>query len=108
MKTLLAVAVLAAGAAAIGAPASGQQPTSSEPAPNICVLFQQQRSGSRRICLSASEWQQRLGRDWRQYLSGRTVDDDLALLGTLTRSRSEPVLRDGCMACREMPPPRQD
>lgn len=107
MKALLALAVLFTGSAAVAAPADAESPSSSE-ASRICVLFQQERGPSRRICLTASEWQARFGPDWRQHLSGRNVEDDLALLGTLTRPRSEPVLRDDCMRCIRVDPPRLD
>jgi hypothetical protein len=59
-------------------------------------VFPHPRSSARRICLTESRWQQRLGPDWRQILTGRNVEDDMDALGP--RTRSNPRLPPG--ACR--------
>ena len=106
MKALFLLAVVMAGAPAFAAPAGDPQASGADQGPRVCALFRHARDGSRRICLAPSEWQDRLGPDWRQVLTGRNYEDDMAALGPRTRDR--PVLPPDCFRCREMPPPRSD
>lgn len=86
MRSLVLLAVAVTGAPALVASA-GEARASSRPGPEtVCALFQQRRSGARRICLTTSAWQDRLGPDWRQILTGRNAEDDLDALGPRTRS----------------------
>ena len=105
MKLLLVLATLIGGAPAFAEPAANIH-YGDAPATRICALFPHRRDGSRRICLTATQWQARLGPDWRQLLTGRNAEDDLAVLGPRTRAR--PELPPDCLVCPQMPPPRTD
>ena len=84
MRSLVLLAVVVTGVPALAASAGDAQASSR--AETVCALFQQRRSGARRICLTTSAWQDRLGPDWRQILTGRNAEDDLDALGPRTRS----------------------
>jgi hypothetical protein len=105
MKFLLVPALLMSGAAASAASAESAL-FASEPATRICALSQQRRDGSRRICLTPSQWQARLGPDWRQVLTGRNAEDDVATLAPRTRLRAE--RRPDCLTCPRREPLRTD
>jgi hypothetical protein len=86
MKALVLLAVVVTGAPALAASAGDAQALALSRAERVCAVFQQRRSGARRICLTTSAWQDRLGPDWRQILTGRNAEDDLDALGPRTRS----------------------
>ena len=106
MRSFLILAIAMTGAPALAAPAANLQVSDSQTAPRICARFEQRRSGSRRICLMAHQWQALLGPDWRQVIASRNGDEDLAAVGARTRPR--PELPEECRICRHFSPPRSD
>jgi hypothetical protein len=106
MRLLLILAVMTTGAPALAAPETGLQVSDTQTAPRVCARFEQRRSGSRRICLMAHQWQVLLGPDWRQLIASRNADEDMAAIGARTRPRPEPP--EECMVCRHVSPPRSD
>ncbi len=95
MKSLVLLAVVVTGAPALAASAGEARASSLSRAERVCAVFQQRRAGARRICLTTSAWQDRLGPDWRQILTGRNAEDDLDALGP--RTRSNPRLPRGAL-----------
>ena len=97
MKAILVLAVAVTGAPVLALSAGGAHAASAS-AERVCALFPQRRTSARRICLSVSAWQDRLGPDWRQILTGRNAEDDFDALGP--RLRSNPRLpRNACRGC---------
>lgn len=98
MKSLIIVALLATSAPAFAADsASGNQAGASRDR-RVCTRVDR-RGGSRvaqqRVCLTASEWRERLGADWRQNLAGlRSYEEDMDAI--LTRNQrfetAQPIL----------------
>jgi hypothetical protein len=81
MKALIVLALAATAGPAIAAGSGDRDEASSARQQRHCTRIQT-RSGSRmayqRVCLTAAEWRERLGPDWRQGLSGRpSVDEQL-------------------------------
>ena len=54
----------------------------------VCTQVAAARAGSRmaprRICKTAAQWQEALGADWRQRLTGRNYEDDMEALQART------------------------
>ena len=82
MKVIIAVALVATSlpvhAATAAAPGSNAQER------RVCTQVAGSRAGSRmtprRICRTAAQWQEALGPDWRQHLTGRNLQDDMEAL----------------------------
>lgn len=94
MKTLIAVALVATSFPVFAAAATaGNSPETRER--RVCAQVGTARSGTRmsarRICRTPAQWQEALGPDWRQHLSGRNVQDDFEALQT----RASPVGQTG-------------
>ena len=87
MKALLVLAIGLTSVPAFAAPAPDELISSAQ-VPRICVMFPDRRTTSRRICLTSSQWQARLGPDWRQILTGRNYEDDMEALSVRTRNNS--------------------
>lgn len=106
MRPFLALAILLSGVPALAAPEAGLQISDSQTATRVCARFEQRRSGSRRVCLMAHQWQAILGPDWRQLIASRNADEDMAAIGARTRPRSE--IPEDCRVCRHFDRPRSD
>ncbi len=95
MKMLVAIALVATSVSvtATAAVAAGNDNTASER--RVCTQVAQARAGSRmtprRLCRTPAQWQEALGPDWRQHVSGRYLEDELDALQT----RGTPVNPDG-------------
>ena len=97
MKACLILAIGLASVPSLAASA-GEELISSAPVPRVCVMFPDRRTSSRRICLTSSQWQARLGPDWRQIVTGRNFEDDMDALSV--RTRNNPRLPQGaCNVC---------
>ena len=92
MKLLVTVA-LAATSIPVFATASAEQNSAQER--RYCTQVATARAGSRmaarRICRTAAQWQEALGPDWRQHLTGRNREDDIAAM----EARTSPVDSSG-------------
>lgn len=79
MKALIGFAVLLSPAPSLAATGADGEGARSERERRICTRIER-HGGSRlsyqRVCLTEAEWRERLGADWRQALTGRTVEDD--------------------------------
>ena len=91
MKAVLALAVVVTGAPALAAAGSDDEASNAGSARRVCTRVER-RGGSRlstqRVCLTESEWRERLGPDWRIRLSGRMPDEDVDGVGVRTRQFS--------------------
>ena len=86
MRSFLALAILLSGTPALAAREAGLQVSDSQTAPRVCARFEQRRSGSRRVCLMAHQWQAILGPDWRQLIASRNADEDMAAIYSYLQS----------------------
>ncbi len=79
MKLLVAIALCATSFPVLATPASAASDSSAN-ARRVCTQLSQARAGSRmgprRVCRTEAQWRDALGPDWRQLLSGRTLEDD--------------------------------
>lgn len=78
MKALIAIAMAATSMPAVAA-ASGSEQAEAPRERKVCTQIQrrsQSRVPARRVCLTATQWQDRYGPDWRQVLSGNTTPED--------------------------------
>jgi hypothetical protein len=81
MKGLILFTVGAFSSVLVAATADGKAPDSGPP--TICTqveLLTRTGRTNRRVCLTAAQWRARLGPDWSQNLSGRSVEDDMDLV----------------------------
>jgi hypothetical protein len=80
MKKLIIAALVATSFPALTSTATAAEGSSARERRH-CVQTGAARAGSRmtarRICRTAAQWQDALGPDWRQRLTGRSVQDDL-------------------------------
>jgi hypothetical protein len=88
MKALIAIALVATSVPALAAAEEGQTASSSREK-KLCTRVER-RGGSRialsRVCLTAAEWRERLGPDWREHMSGTpSVEEQMADVETKTR-----------------------
>ena len=92
MKLILSMAVALGSAALLPAPAAVAAAASSGGAEHRTCTRVERRGGSRlstqRVCLTAEEWRQRLGNDWRQILNSGGVTPEQALDTVELESRS--------------------
>ncbi|HYD12261.1 MAG TPA: hypothetical protein VEC11_05390 [Allosphingosinicella sp.] len=86
MKMLVAVALVATSFPVVttaAAAAGGNDSSANER--RVCTQPARARAGSRmsprRVCRTEAQWRDALGPDWRQLLSGRTLEGDQDLLG---------------------------
>ena len=92
MRAILAIALIVTPAPALLA-ASADDDAASEPRRDrrVCTRIERQagsRLSTQRVCLTASEWRDRLGPDWRQRLRGDSPEEDLDALETRIRDWS--------------------
>ena len=92
MKALIASALIVTSVPVLAAAASDDEGAKSQRERRVCTRIERQ-SGSRlsytRVCLTASEWRDRLGPDWRQRLAGNTPEDDFDAVDVRTRVFSD-------------------
>lgn len=86
MKLFVSVALFATSFPVIATTASAAQGNAQER--RVCTQVAAARAGSRmaprRICKTAAQWQEALGADWRQRLTGRNYQDDMEALQART------------------------
>ena len=94
MKLFVAVALVATASPVLATTASAEQDSVSQER-RYCTQVSAARAGSRmsprRICRTAAQWQEALGPDWRQHLTGRNREDDIAAM----QARASPVDSSG-------------
>lgn len=92
MKALIASALIVTSVPVLAAVASDDQSAKSQRDRRVCTRIERQ-AGSRlsttRVCLTESEWRDRLGPDWRQRLAGNSPEDDYDAVGVRTRVFSD-------------------
>jgi len=92
MKALLAIAIVMTSSTAFAA-AEAQTEAASARERKVCTRIErrsQSRVPARRICLTPSEWRDRLGPDWRQNLAGgNSAEDDLEAIGPMLRENRD-------------------
>ena len=90
MKTLIAVALVAT-SFPVYAAATTREDGNAARERRVCTEVTTARAGSRmgprRICRTPEQWREALGPDWRQHISGRSVQEDYDAL----QVRSSPV-----------------
>lgn len=93
MKAIVAVAMLLASAPAVVVAAADEPSARSEGQRRICTRIERQgasRLAHTRVCLTADEWRERLGPDWRQQLAGNTnLEDDMDSIENRTKAFSD-------------------
>lgn len=89
MSALIAFSFLAAAAEL---PSGADQAQAAAPSERkLCTRIEHRsgsRMGHRRVCLTAREWRDRLGPDWRQSVAGATPEDDYETVDTRSRVHS--------------------
>lgn len=90
MKRLIAVALVATSFPVLAAAATSDDGSAASER-RVCAQVSTARSGSRmgprRVCRTPTQWREALGPDWRNHLSGRSVEEDYDAL----QVRASPV-----------------
>jgi hypothetical protein len=79
MKSLVALALVASSAPVLATPSASPEEASPARDHRICTRIQRRgatRMARQRICLTAAEWRERYGADWRQNLGGAPLPED--------------------------------
>ncbi|MEA3030620.1 MAG: hypothetical protein QOG13_1945 [Sphingomonadales bacterium] len=97
MKSLVALALVATSAPALATPSTSTDEASPARERRVCTRIQRRgasRLARQRVCLTATEWRQRFGADWRQNMGGAPLPEDaMDDLDTHTRRvETAPVL----------------
>ena len=80
MKALIALAVAVTGAPALAVSGADDQTAASGSDRKICTRIERRgasRLAYQRVCLTAAQWRERYGPDWRLVLTGRNPEDDV-------------------------------
>jgi hypothetical protein len=90
MKTLIVVALVATSFPVFAVAATSEDGGTARER-RVCTQANTARAGSRmsprRVCRTPTQWREALGPDWRQHISGRTVQEDYEAL----QVRASPV-----------------
>lgn len=93
MKATVILAMLLASAPAVVVAAADGPSAQSERERRVCTRVERQgasRLASTRVCLTADEWRERLGPDWRQQLAGNSsLEDDMDSVDQRTKAFSD-------------------
>ena len=99
MKAMVAVALLMMPAPALAVAGSEDQSASSRSERRHCTRVEVtsgSRMSHRRVCLTAAEWRERLGPDWRQRLAGRdSPEEDMDSVDNRARVFSDQPVPSG-------------